>query len=70
MSKTGFFLWRTKYRHIDLTPEQLAALLTVNQYAQKYNCSQSAVYDLIGTHRIDAYKMQSRWWIVDRKPLP
>lgn len=70
MKKPGFFLWRTKYRHIDLTPVQLAALLTVRQYADKYNYSASGVYDLIGTRRVDAYKMQSRWWIVDEKPSP
>lgn len=70
MKKPGFFLWRTRHRHIDLTPEQLAALLTVEQYADKYNYSTSAVYDLIGTRRVDAYKMQSRWWIVDQKLFP
>lgn len=70
MSRVGFFLWRTKYRHIDLTPEQLSKLLSVAQYAQKHGYSKSGVYDLIGTRRVDAYKMQSRWWIVDRKPSP
>lgn len=59
------FLRRRKHRRVEVPTTELIAL---KQYAQKYSYTRSGVLNLISAERIEAYKLQSRWWIVDRPP--
>jgi hypothetical protein len=66
MSEPNFPFWKQKYREL---PADTSGLLSTREYASKYNYSYQGVMSLIESDLVTAYKMQSRWWIVDEPPL-
>lgn len=66
MKNDSFPLWKQKFRELPADP---SGLLSTHQYAQKYHYSYQGVISLIQADRVSAYKMQSRWWLVDEPPL-
>lgn len=69
MNEDLSFLYHPKHKRVALTPEQLASLISVKQYADKYGYSISGVHYLIASNRVDAYKFGSSWWLWDEAPL-
>jgi hypothetical protein len=69
MTEEPPFLYHPKFRRIDLAPPELSNLLNLRQYAEKYRYSISGVRYLIATRRVNAYKMQSMWWLEDAEPF-
>jgi hypothetical protein len=65
-SDPTFPFWKQKYREL---PANTSDLLSTHQYAEKYSYSYQGVITLIESDRVTAYKMQSRWWLVDEPPL-
>lgn len=61
----NFPFWKQKFRKLPTDP---SGLLSTKEYAEKYNYSYQGVISLIQEDRVTAYKMQSRWWLVDEPP--
>ena len=60
------FLRRLRNRRVR---HALNNFIALKDYGKKYGYSRSGVIHLIFKKRVVGYKLQSKWWILDRPPV-